>query len=144
MSPCLICQAKGREDRCMAQGKAEKRRKGFRPRPGRREACAVYRELILLDIRRGFANLGDNFASGIFFEFSGQVPGSLTGGTSGHSSVGRAQASQAWGRGFETRCPLQVILQAWPNSLFEVVASAGVTDFELRTLCWCCLMRFAV
>jgi hypothetical protein len=21
---------------------------------------------------------------------------------------------------------------------------AGVMDFELRTLCWCCLMRFAV
>ncbi len=26
---------------------------------------------------------------------------------SGHSSGGRAQASQAWGRGFESRCPLQ-------------------------------------
>ncbi len=26
---------------------------------------------------------------------------------SGHSSVGRVQASQAWGRGFEARCPLQ-------------------------------------
>ncbi len=28
---------------------------------------------------------------------------------SGHSSGGRAQASQAWGRGFESRCPLQGI-----------------------------------
>ena len=25
----------------------------------------------------------------------------------GHSSAGRAQASQAWGRGFDPRCPLQ-------------------------------------
>jgi hypothetical protein len=37
-----------------------------------------------------------------------------------------------------------VILQAWPNSLFEVAPGTGVMDFELRTLCWCCLMRFAV
>jgi len=37
-----------------------------------------------------------------------------------------------------------VILQAWPNSLFEVAPSAGVMDFELRTLCWCCLMLFVV
>jgi hypothetical protein len=27
---------------------------------------------------------------------------------SGHSSVGRVQASQAWCRGFESRCPLHV------------------------------------
>ena len=26
----------------------------------------------------------------------------------GHSSVGRVQASQAWCRGFEARCPLQL------------------------------------
>ncbi len=37
---------------------------------------------------------------------------------SGCSSVGRAQASQAWGRGFEPRCPLQtevglVPMAAW-------------------------------
>jgi hypothetical protein len=37
-----------------------------------------------------------------------------------------------------------VTLQAWPNSLFEVAPSAGVMDFELRTRCWCCLMRFVV
>jgi hypothetical protein len=104
----------------------------------------MHLKLILLDFTGGFANFIDNFASGIFFEFSGHVPGSLTGGISGHSSVGRAQASQAWGRGFEPRCPLQVILQAWPNSLFEVAPETGVMDFELRTLCWCCLMRFAV
>lgn len=30
----------------------------------------------------------------------------------GHSSGGRAQASQAWGRGFESRCPLQVRAKA--------------------------------
>jgi hypothetical protein len=110
----------------------------------RRMPRAVDRKLILLDITGGFANLSTTFASGIVFEFSGHVPGSLTGGISGHSSVGRAQASQAWGRGFEPRCPLQLILQARPNSLFEVAPSAGVIDFELRTLCWCCLMRFAV
>lgn len=95
------------------------------PKAFDRAPCAVDRKLILLDFTGGFANFIDNFASGIVFEFSGHVPGSLTGGISGHSSVGRAQASQAWGRGFEPRCPLQVILQAWPNSLFEVAPSAG-------------------
>ena len=30
--------------------------------------------------------------------------------TSGHSSVGRALASQAEGRGFESRCPLHFFL----------------------------------
>jgi hypothetical protein len=43
--------------------------------------------------------------------------------TGGHSSVGRVQASQAWCRGFEPRCPLQVgFAEEWPDSLFEVIS----------------------
>jgi len=37
-----------------------------------------------------------------------------------------------------------VILQAWPDSLFEVAPDTGGMDFELRTLCRCSLMRFAL
>jgi hypothetical protein len=41
----------------------------------------------------------------------------------GHSSVGRVQASQAWCRGFEPRCPLQLAFaEHWPDSLFEVIS----------------------
>ncbi len=43
---------------------------------------------------------------------------------SGHSSVGRVQASQAWCRGFEPRCPLHVLSRLWrdsPFSLFEAM-----------------------
>ena len=35
----------------------------------------------------------------------------------GHSSVGRVQASQAWGRGFEARCPLHPLVN---NSDFSL------------------------
>ena len=41
----------------------------------------------------------------------------------GHSSDGRVQASQAWCRGFEPRCPLQLdFAEVWPDSLFEVIS----------------------
>ncbi len=33
----------------------------------------------------------------------------------GHSSVGRVQASQAWCREFESRCPLQFLLLVVPR-----------------------------
>ncbi len=48
----------------------------------------------------------------------------------GHSSVGRVQASQAWCRGFEPRCPLQLgFADEGPDSLFEVVSRIiGLAD----------------
>ncbi len=36
---------------------------------------------------------------------------------SGHSSVGRVQASQAWCREFESRCPLQCVESDFQNPL---------------------------
>jgi hypothetical protein len=52
--------------------------------------------------------------------FSRKMEGEETGG---HSSVGRVQASQAWCRGFEPRCPLQLeFVEEWPDSLFEVIS----------------------
>ena len=62
----------------------------------------------------------------------------------GHSSVGRVQASQAWGRGFEARCPLHQCINQRLNenpgywlcvTLFEVadLYMARLTFFELWT-----------
>ncbi len=46
----------------------------------------------------------------IFLRLLGGYPSKKVEGDEmgGHSSVGRVQASQAWCRGFEPRCPLQL------------------------------------
>ena len=47
---------------------------------------------------------------------------------SGHSSVGRVQASQAWCRGFESRCPLHFLLgNSW------IIMKSEFADLHLHT-----------
>jgi hypothetical protein len=50
---------------------------------------------------------------------------------SGNSSVGRAQAFQAWGRGFESRFPLQNLIWPTDDSVWGLAADPGAEQDSL-------------
>ena len=56
------------------------------------------------------------------FDFGGSNPSAPTKENCGNSSVDRALAFQAGGRGFESRFPLEVVNATWRISALAVIA----------------------